>query len=252
MPIKTMPLENKTALVTGAASGIGRGIADLFIQRGADVLLVDLNAQTLVENFPAHPESHIMALDITADTAAPSLAKHAEQVLGGLDILVNAAGISPVVPLQDLTMEDWNSVMQVNLNAVFALSQHCSSLLKQSGGGRIINLGSIMSDFAGPGMAAYAVSKHGVLGLTKALASELGEFGVTANCIQPGAIRTGITEQAYNNDETFREFWNNKAAVGRWGKPEDIAFLAGFLASDEASFISGHGIYADGGAMQQV
>ena len=116
---------------------------------------------------------------------------------------------------------------------------------------RIINIGSICSEYASPGLSAYVVSKHAVLGLTRALASELGPDGITVNCIQPGAILTGITASSFESDPSFKEHWMSKAAIGRIGDPEDVAPLAVFLASEEARFISGHGIYVDGAAMQQ-
>ena len=107
-----------------------------------------------------------------------------------------------------------------------------------------------MSDLSAPGMAAYTVSKHGVAGLTKTLALELGEFGITANYIRPGAIVTGITRDVFAADEGFRSFWEQKAALKRLGQPEDIANAIAFLASDEAAFITGHGLLVDGGALQ--
>ncbi|MFK8021727.1 MAG: SDR family NAD(P)-dependent oxidoreductase [Pseudomonadales bacterium] len=246
-------LNERKAVVTGAASGIGQAIAELMLERGAQVLLVDMNGDALVEAYPDTDPAFFLSIDLSEDNAAATVATKAEELFNAkLDILVNAAGISAMTPLEDISIADWSAVMDINLTAVFAISQSCRPLLIKSPYGRIINIGSVMSSFAGSGMAAYTASKHGVLGLTKVLATELGQHGVTANCIQPGAILTGITQELHDNDASFREFWNNKAAIGRWGTPQDIAYLAAFLASDEAAFISGHGIYCDGGAMQQV
>jgi len=248
-----MMLNERKAVVTGAASGIGQAIAELMLERGAQVLLVDINGDSLTSAYPNNDPAFLLSIDLSDENAAAAVAAKAGELFDAqLDILVNAAGISAMMPLEDTSMADWNAVMDINLNAVFALSQRCRSLLITSPYGRIINIGSVMSNFAGAGMAAYTASKHGVLGLTKVLATELGQHGVTANCIQPGAILTGITQELHDNDENFREFWNNKAAIGRWGTPQDIAYLAAFLASDEAAFMSGHGIYCDGGAMQKV
>jgi NAD(P)-dependent dehydrogenase (short-subunit alcohol dehydrogenase family) len=123
-------------------------------------------------------------------------------------------------------------------------------LLKQSEHGRIVNVGSVMSELSAPGMGAYTVSKHGVAGLTRTLALELGEHGITANYVQPGAIVTGITREVFENDGGFRDFWIQKSALKRLGQPQDVANAILFLASREAAFVTGHGLKVDGGAMQ--
>lgn len=242
-------LSGKIALITGGASGIGRACVEMFLQLGATVISVDSNTEAL-QDLQEQQRLTCLAVDLT-DSQALALVIAA---VGneGLDILLNAAGICPVVPWDDMTDEHWHSVQRINLDVVFNLCHALTPALKRSEAGRIINIGSVMSDFAGTGLAAYTVSKHGIIGLTKALATELGAAGITANCIKPGAIRTGITADQYENDAGFREFWAQRAALGRWGQPEDVAKLAAFLASDAAAFISGHGIYIDGAAMQQV
>jgi NAD(P)-dependent dehydrogenase (short-subunit alcohol dehydrogenase family) len=174
----------------------------------------------------------------------------ASEQLGGLDVLVNNAGIATGAPLSDLTDELWRKVLDVNLDAVFRISRAAIPLLRTSGRGRIVNIGSVMSERASPGMAAYTVSKHGVAGLTKSLALELGEHGITANYVLPGAIVTGISRNAFAANADFRNFWINKAAVKRLGQPEDVAAAIVFLASEDAAFITGHGLLVDGGALQ--
>jgi NAD(P)-dependent dehydrogenase (short-subunit alcohol dehydrogenase family) len=149
-----------------------------------------------------------------------------------------------------LTKELWRKVLAVNLDAVLRISQAAVALLRESTRGRIVNIGSVMSERAAPGMAAYTVSKHGVAGLSKVLALELGEFGITVNYIQPGAIVTGITRGVFDADPEFRDFWIAKSALGRLGQPEDIAAAIAFLASEDAAFITGHGLLVDGGALQ--
>ena len=143
----------------------------------------------------------------------------------------------------------WDRILDVNLKAVFKLSRAAIPHLKNSSRGRIVNIGSIMSRLAGPGMGAYTTSKHAVAGLTKTLALELGAFGITANYILPGAIVTGITGPAIAANPGFTEFWTQKSAIGRLGQPEDIANAINFLLTAEAAFITAHGLAVDGGVM---
>ena len=233
-------------LVTGAADGIGRATATLLAAEGARVLACDRNDAGL-DQLDA---THTLQLDVTEANAATRLMAAAADHLGGLDVLVNNAGISAGAPLESLSDELWHRVLGVNLEAVFRVSRAAMPLLKQSARGRIVNIGSVMSERAAPGMGAYTVSKHGVAGLTKTLALELGAYGVTANFVQPGAIVTGITRDVFAADPAFADFWINKAALKRLGQPQDIANAIAFLASEEAAFITGIGLLVDGGALQ--
>ncbi len=239
-----MKLDGRIAIVTGAASGIGAAIARRFLAEGAKVLAVDRIAFSL-------PDACTFEMDVIHPEAPMMIAAKAAHAFGGIDILVNNAGVSAFMALESHTDVFWDETIAINLSGVFKLSRACLPWLKKSAAGRILNMGSVMSSFGAEGMAAYAASKHGVLGLTRALAAELGVHKITVNCIQPGAILTGITGPTFEAMPDFRQFWENKAALKRIGKPEDIAATAAFLASDDASFISGHGIFVDGGAMQQ-
>ncbi len=238
--------EGVRCVVTGAADGIGLATARKFLAEGGQVLACDLNQSGLAELEGAET----LILDVTDDDAPVQLMEAAAQRLGGLDVLVNNAGISAGAPIEQLTDELWDKVLSVNLHAVFKISRAAIVLLKQSQRGRIVNIGSIMSQLSSPAMGAYAVSKHGVAALTKTLALELGEYGITANYVQPGAIVTGITREVFAENEEFRNFWTNKAALKRLGQPEDIAIAIAFLASTEAEFVTGHGLLVDGGALQ--
>ncbi len=238
--------EARKCVVTGAADGIGRATAELFLAEGAQVLACDLNAGGL----DALAAAQRLAIDVTADDAPERIVAEANSVLGGIDVLVNNAGISRGAPVEVLDDDLWDQVLDVNLRAVFRLTRAAIPLLKASDGGRIVNIGSVMSDHASAGMGAYAVSKHGIAGLTRTLALELGPDGITANYIRPGAIVTGITRDVFAADAGFRSFWEEKAAVKRLGQPEDIAHAIAFLASPEAAFITGHGLLVDGGALQ--
>jgi NAD(P)-dependent dehydrogenase (short-subunit alcohol dehydrogenase family) len=233
-------------LVTGAADGIGRSTAASFLAEGAKVLACDQNAEGLAGLVGAD----LLALDVTAPASADKLMDAAKESLGGLDVLVNCAGVSVGAPIESLGDDLWSDVLEVNLHAVFRISRAAIPLLKQSEHGRIVNVGSVMSELSAPGMGAYTVSKHGVAGLTRTLALELGEHGITANYVQPGAIVTGITREVFENDGGFRDFWIQKSALKRLGQPQDVANAILFLASREAAFVTGHGLKVDGGAMQ--
>ncbi|MEM9169383.1 MAG: SDR family oxidoreductase [Pseudomonadota bacterium] len=241
-------LSEKRAIVTGGASGIGEAIARLFIDEGAKVLIVDLPQQKPHEAFATHPNALAFEQDVAAPEAAARIVAAATQKLGGLDILVNNAGVAQGGDLEATTDELWDRVMGINVTAMFKITQAALPLLKQSGAGRIINLGSIMSDMAGPSLFVYGTSKHAVAGMTKSMAVDLGKFGITANYIQPGAIVTALSEPFFA-DEDFRQYWEEKAPVGRLGRPDDVAAAALFLASNDAQFVSGVGLNVDGGAI---
>ena len=232
------------AIVTGAADGIGRATTKLLRAQGARVLAVDRNPEGL--------DSEHLTCDLTDADATTQILEEAHKQIGNVDYLVNNAGIAAGMPIESMSDELWRDVMAINVDAVFRLSRAFIPDLKRSKRGRIINIGSIRSTFAGRGHAAYAASKHALAGLTKTLAVELGRDGITANYIQPGAIVTGITRKAFSERDGFREYWEGKAATGRLGQPEDVAHAINFLLSEEASFISGIGLPVDGGAMAEM
>lgn len=176
------------------------------------------------------------------------LAAAAESQLGGLDILVNNAGVCPVGTLDELTDEQWQFGLDVNLLAPARLAKACLSLLKGSKAGRVINTGSILSRYGDAGLGAYVASKHAILGFTRSLAMELGPYGITVNCVQPGCIVTGMTRGMLENGAAA-DYYRDRSALKRLGQPEDIADVIVFLASDDARFITGQGIVVDGGVM---
>jgi len=232
-------LDGRAALVTGAGSGIGLATAARLAADGARVLTTDRAGN----------------VDITADVTEPGtnakLVAEAETRFGGLDIVVACAGITGMQMLDGHDDEFFDQMMAVNVTAVFRLMRDALPLLKRSPHGRIILIGSVMSSFGEAGMTAYSASKHAVLGMTKSVAAEVGAFGITVNCIQPGAIDTPMTAPAFTAMPEFKQRWIDKAALGRLGQPEDIADVAAFLASDDARFMSGHGLFVDGGATQR-
>lgn len=234
-------LKGRKALVTGAASGIGAATVARLLADGATVLACDISGEGMAGTF-----NHVANL---ADPQAIALlAAAAESQLGGLDILVNNAGVCPVGTLEDLTDDQWQFGLDVNLLAPARLAKACLSLLKDSSAGRVINTGSILSRYGDAGLGAYAASKHAILGFTRSLAMELGPYGITVNCVQPGCIVTGMTRGMLENGAAA-EYYREKSALKRLGQPEDIADVIGFLASDDARFITGQGIIADGGVM---
>jgi len=236
------------AIVTGANSGIGLATAQRLLNEGAKVLMVDLAEEASIK----HPAASYLQADVAGEEAHEHIAASAKDHLGGIDFLINNAGMVGGGPVESMTFADWGRILDVNLSAVFRLCQASIPSLKQSTRGRIVNIGSIMTTLAGVGMGAYTTSKHAVAGLTKTLALELGEFGITANFIQPGAIITGITQASLDAGPEFERFWSEKSALGRLGRPEDIAAAINFLVSEDASFITGHGLVVDGGVMRKA
>ena len=241
-----MRLEGRAAIVTGAASGIGRASAQLFTSEGARVLAVDLPDTGLGNAHAGSTCVSVFETDITDADAPGRIVGAAVEAFGRLDILFNNAGVSRRALVGEQTEEEWNLTLSVNLTAQFRLATAAVPHLKDSPAGRIINTASVMARMTDYGLAAYSASKAGVAGMTRALALDLGKFGITANYIEPGAIRTGMTKAAFDDDE-IAAIWAKKAALKRLGEPADIARAALFLASDDADFVSGHGLTVDGG-----
>lgn len=235
----TRRLAGQVALVTGAGSGIGAAAVRRLVADGAAVFTVDRAGDV------------DRVADVTASGINDMLVAEAAARHGGIDIVVPCAGISAFHPLDGHSDAYWDAVMAVNVTAVFRLVRAAIAALKRSGCGRIVTIGSTMSRFGAAGLVAYGASKHAVLGMTRSMASELGSFGITVNCLQPGAIETPMTAPAFTESPDFKEYWMNKAALGRLGQPKDIADVIAFLVSDDARFMSGQGFFVDGGAMQR-
>ena len=240
-------LENRLAVITGAASGIGEASANLFAENGAKVLAFDLD-DSIIEKFKDNNSITGFKLDIASSSAPEIISNTIQEVLGGLDILMNNAGVVSGSPIEEMQDEEWDKVFAVNVEATIKITRCSLPYLKKSKFGRIINIGSIMSSLGDAGLSAYAASKHAVAGLTKSIAAEVGPAGITENYIQPGAIMTGMTREAFKVNE-YKDFWTNRSAVKRLGQPIDIAKGALFLASDLGEFVSGHGLVVDGGAL---
>jgi len=243
----TYQLKGKTAIVTGAASGIGLEITRLYLADGAQVLAVDRDALTALQ------ASDMLALLVCDSTDADAPQRIVEAALarfGKIDILVNNAGVCLPGSIEDQTPETWLKSMEINVTAPFMLTRAAVPHMKASGKGRIINLGSIMSDFGGPSLCAYGTSKHAIAGFTRSLSADLGKYGITANYLQPGAIMTPLAAPSMS-DPAFKAYWEEKTPLGRIGEPEEVAAAALFLATDGASYVSGAGIKVCGGAISR-
>ena len=248
-------LQNHIAVVTGAASGIGRAIALGFAREGAQVAVLDVNgegaAKTAAEIGAAGGKAQAFTLDVSDRNACRTVAADVASRVGPVSILINNAGINrrnAFVGEADALLKDWQDIMAVNLNGVFNVTHAFLGALRASKG-RIVNIASIQSfmHVRTPNSPAYTTSKHGVLGFTRALAAELGKEGVRVNAIGPGFIETPLNEKVRQTNPDLVKVFLDHTPLGRAGKPEDIVGPAIFLASDLSAYVTGSIVMADGG-----
>lgn len=244
-------LKNKTAIVTGAGQGIGREIALSLAKNGANVVLIDISDKIFdvlkeIENLGV--QGLAVKCDVSKAEDVEKAVKEAITKFGRIDILVNNAGIYPFKPILQMTEEDWDRVLDINLKGTFFMTKAVLPKMIEQRGGKIINIASIAGSMVGyPNLAHYSASKAGVVGFTKAVALEVAQYGINVNAISPGPIQTpgteaiGLTKELY--EQTVRSI-----PLGRIGLPEDVANLVVFLASDKSSFITGQNIVIDGGS----
>jgi NAD(P)-dependent dehydrogenase (short-subunit alcohol dehydrogenase family) len=237
-------------LVTGASSGIGRGIAVALGAAGARVVGVARNEQGLAETRALIGAAGGAATSHVADLAEPTAAHRAVDAVmeahGRLDILVNAAGVQRRRPAFEVTEEDWDAMLAVNLKSLFFLSQAAARRMAERRSGAIINITSLTSVIGIPELSVHGAIKGAVTQLTKALAVEWATVGIRVNAIGPGRIRTPMTEPVFS-DPAVRERFVSLIPMGRGGTPEDLAGAAVFLASDASAYVTGQTIYVDGG-----
>ena len=241
-------LSGQVALITGASRGFGLEIAKLFAEAGATVILngrYKESLQTAARSLPPG-KSDIAVFDVADTTASTAAVAALEKTHGKLDILVNNAGTNIRKPLAEVTIEDWRTVLDTNLTGAFALARAAALGMAQRRHGRIINIGSVLSVLGRANIAAYTASKHGIVGFTKSFAAELGASGVTCNAIAPGYFETELNRPLMD-DPAFVAFVNQRTPLRRWGKPEELAGAALFLASPAASYVNGHVLAVDGG-----
>jgi 3-oxoacyl-[acyl-carrier protein] reductase len=243
-----MRLENKKAIVTGAGQGIGRAIAVRLAREGAAVAVLDMNQSTVPDVVREIEALGRKALGCVVDVGDPQATADAfKQViadLGGLDILVNNAGITRDNLIVRMSPDDWDLVLRVNLKGAFNCIRAAARSMMAQRSGRIVNVSSVVGITGNAGQANYSASKAGLIGLTKSAAKELGARGITVNAVAPGYIETPMTASL---PENVREAFAARIALGRFGKPEDVANVVAFLVSDDGDYLTGQTICIDGG-----
>lgn len=245
-------LDGKTALVTGASRGLGRAIALALANAGADVICassaLEGTAETASEIEALGRVAWRVAGDLSNRAETISIAEEAQSAAGNVDILVNNAGTIRRAPAEQYPEKEWDHVLETNLNAVFLLCQYFGRRMTARKAGKIINIASLLSFSGGITVPAYAASKHGVAGLTKALANEWAKHNVQVNAIAPGYFRTDNT-QALQDDPVRSEQISKRIPAGEWGEPEQLGGAAVFLASEASAYVNGHILVVDGGWM---
>lgn len=244
-------LDGRRALVTGGSRGLGRVMAQALAEAGAEVAITSRSADSAAAaaaELSAATTRTVRgyAADVQVSADITRLADQVEATLGPVDILINNAGINVRGPSQELAEADWDAVIDTNLKGPFLCARLFGPRMAARGWGRVINLGSILSVIGLPGRAPYAASKAGIVNLTRVLALEWAERGVTVNAICPGPFATEMNTALLNDPEKYKAFVA-KIPMGRWGELPEIAGVTVFLASDASSFVTGSSVFIDGG-----
>jgi 2-dehydro-3-deoxy-D-gluconate 5-dehydrogenase len=251
--MKAFDLQGKAALVTGGNGGIGLGMAKGLAQAGATVAIVGRDLSKNVAALESLGKGCVsLEADLSDDKACRAMVEQAARKLGRLDILVNNAGINVRKAPQDYSIEDWRLVMDSNLTSAFVASQAAYAHMKEAGGGKIVNIGSMMSLFGAPYAAPYGSSKGGMVQLTKSLAAAWAPDNIQVNAVLPGWIDTALTQRARKEVDGLHDRVLARTPAGRWGTPADMAGIAIFLASSASDFITGTAIPVDGGFSAQA
>jgi gluconate 5-dehydrogenase len=244
-------LSGRTALVTGSSRGIGLALAKGLLQAGARVVIHGRNLGQVTATAAALGEetggaTKVSTFEVTDSAAVDQGLSDIEKDWGTPDILVNNAGVQRRAPFTEFTLADWNDLLATNLTGAFLLSQRVARGMMQRGSGKIINIGSVQSQLARPGITPYSATKGGIVMLTKGLCADLGSHGVQANALAPGYFATELT-RALVEDEQFTQWVKTRTPAGRWGKVEDLVGGLVFLASPASDFVNGQVLYVDGG-----
>ncbi len=245
-----MRLKDKVAIITGAASGIGRATAKLFAEHGAKVVVADIDnegsEQTVTEIRDKGNESIFIRTDVTVNNDTQNLVEQAVETFGKLDILFNNAGIAMRLPVAELPEEDWHRCLDVNLNGVFLCAKAAIPAMQKNGGGTIINMSSIYGIVGADVRAAYVASKGAVTNLTRGMALDYAQDNIRVNCICPGFVETPLVAGVINTPDEYQKL-ADKHPMQRLGQPIEIAYGALYLASDESAFVTGIALPIDGG-----
>ena len=247
-------LQGRVVIVTGAANGIGEACARRFAGEQAHVVLADVNSErgaAVADELRSQGLSAgFMACDVSRKADVDALVGHVVQTFGRLDVLVNNAGIFRAADFLDVTEEDFDAVIRVNIKGSFLMGQAAARAMKSSGGGgAIVNMSSVNAVLAIPNIASYNVSKGGINQLTRAMALALADFGIRVNAVAPGTIATELARQAVLTSEAAEKKIMMRTPMKRLGEPDEVAKVVAFLASDAASYITGEIVTVDGGRM---
>ncbi|MDR0385019.1 MAG: gluconate 5-dehydrogenase [Prevotellaceae bacterium] len=249
-------LDGKIALVTGASYGIGFAVASALADAGATIVFNDIKQDLVDRGVEAYKEKDIHAhgyvCDVTCEDAVNGLVAKIEKEVGVIDILVNNAGIIKRIPMTEMSAEDFRQVIDVDLNAPFIVAKAVIPGMIKKGGGKIINICSMMSELGRETVSAYAAAKGGLKMLTRNIASEYGGYNIQCNGLGPGYIATPQTAPLRTEGHPFNSFIIAKTPAARWGTPEDLAGPAVFLASKASDFVNGHILYVDGGILAYI
>jgi len=244
-----MKLDQKVAIVTGATQGIGLACAQRLVREGARVMLADIKAEGAQAAQDLGPAARFFAADVSQKVDVDALVAATLEAFGRIDILVNNAGVTHAADFLDLTEEDFDRVIRINLKSMFLCGQAVAKAMLAQQSGCIINMSSVNSTLAIPNQVPYVVSKGGVNQLTKVMALNLAPHGIRVNGIGPGTILTELAKKAVMASPEARRTILSRTPLGRCGKPEEVAAIAAFLASDDASYMTGQTMYVDGGRL---